>query len=53
VETVAELPRALDEAARTSSFAIIRGMTGSADLSPITLKYIRASAEEAQIKTPA
>jgi hypothetical protein len=28
-------------------------MTGSGDLSPITLKYIRASAKKAQIKNQA
>jgi hypothetical protein len=50
---VAQLRRALDEAAKSSSFAIIEVMTGARDLSPITLKYIRASAKKAQITTQA
>ena len=53
VETVAQLRRSLDEAAKSSSFAIIEVMTGSEDLSPITLKYIRASAKKAQINSQA
>jgi TPP-dependent 2-oxoacid decarboxylase len=50
VETVAQLRRALDEAAASSSFAILEVMIGSRDLSPITVKYIRVSAKKAQIK---
>jgi len=53
VATVAQLRRALDETAKSSSFAIIEVMTGAGDLSPITLKYIRASAKKAQIKAQA
>jgi indolepyruvate decarboxylase len=53
VGTVAQLRRALEEAAKSSSFAIIEIMTGARDLSPITLKYIRASARKAQVKTRA
>ncbi len=49
VETVAELRDALEEAAKSSSFVIIEAMTGSRDLSPITVKYIRASAKKAAI----
>ena len=52
VETAAQLRRALDQAARSSAFAIIEVMIGPRDLSPITLKYIRASAKKAQIKNP-
>jgi len=50
VETASQLRRALDQAARSSAFAIIEVMIGPSDLSPITLKYIRASAKKAQIK---
>jgi len=50
VETVGQLRRALDQAAKSSSFALIEVMIGPRDLSPITLKYIRASAKKAQLK---
>jgi indolepyruvate decarboxylase len=53
VETVAKLRRALDEAAKVSSFAIIEVTIAAGDLSPITLKYIRASAKNAQIRRQA
>jgi TPP-dependent 2-oxoacid decarboxylase len=53
VETVAKLRRALDEAAKVSSFAIIEVTIAAGDLSPITLKYIRASAKKAQISRQA
>ncbi len=53
VETVAQLRRALDEAPKSSSFAIIEVMIGYRNLSPITIKYIRASAKKAQIKSQA
>jgi TPP-dependent 2-oxoacid decarboxylase len=51
VETVAQLHRALEQAAKSSDFAIIEVSIGPQDLSPITIKYIRASAKKAQIKT--
>jgi TPP-dependent 2-oxoacid decarboxylase len=47
VKTVAELRRALENAAQSSSFVIIEAMTGYRDLSPISVKYIRASAKRA------
>jgi indolepyruvate decarboxylase len=50
VEMVGQLRRALDQAAKSPAFAIIEVMIGSRDLSPITLKYIRASAKKAQIR---
>ncbi|HEX9442798.1 MAG TPA: thiamine pyrophosphate-binding protein [Candidatus Binatia bacterium] len=53
VETVAQLRRALDEAEKSPSFAIIEVMTGPRDLSPMSVKYIRASAKKAQIKSRA
>lgn len=53
VETVAQFRRALDDAAKSSSFAIIEVMTGARDLSPMSVKYIRGSAKKAQIKTQA
>jgi indolepyruvate decarboxylase len=51
VETVAQLRRALDEAEKSSSFAIIEVLTGPRDLSPMSVKYIRASAKKAEIKS--
>ena len=45
VETVAQLRRALENAAQSSAFVIIEAMTGYRDLSPISIKYIRASAK--------
>lgn len=51
VETVAELRDALEEAAKRSSFVIIEAMIGYRDLSPITVKYIRASAKKAEISS--
>ncbi|MEK6601700.1 MAG: thiamine pyrophosphate-binding protein [Candidatus Binatota bacterium] len=53
VETVAELRDALEEAAQSPSFVIIEAMIGSRDLSPITVKYIRASAKKAQLSSHA
>ena len=53
VETVAQLRRALDEAEKSPFFAIIEVMTGPRDLSPMSVKYIRASAKKAQIKSRA
>jgi indolepyruvate decarboxylase len=47
--TVGQLRRALDEAAKSSAFSIIEVSIGPRDLSPVTLKYIRASARKAQI----
>jgi len=47
VQTVAELRRALEKAAQSSAFVIIEAMTGYRDLSPISIKYIRASAKRA------
>jgi indolepyruvate decarboxylase len=47
VETVAELRRALENATHSSAFVIIEAMTGYRDLSPISVKYIRASAQRA------
>jgi len=47
VQTVAELRRALENAAQSSAFVIIEAMTGYRDLSPISIKYIRASAKRA------
>jgi hypothetical protein len=44
---VAELRRALENAAQSSAFVIIEAMTGYRDLSPISIKYIRASAKRA------
>src|SRR5713226_1549887 len=52
VETVAELRHALGEAAESTSFVIIEAMIGYRDLSPITIKYIRASAKQAKILSP-
>jgi indolepyruvate decarboxylase len=53
VETVGQLRRALEQAAKSSAFAIIEVMIGPRDLSPITLKYIRASAKKAQLRNRA
>ena len=50
VETVAQLRRALDQAANAPTFTIIEVMIGPKDLSPISVKYIRASAKKAQLK---
>jgi TPP-dependent 2-oxoacid decarboxylase len=49
VKTAAELRGALEEAAASKDFAIIEVSIGPRDLSPITLKYIRASAKKAQM----
>jgi len=49
VETVAELRDALEEAAKSRSFVIVEAMIGPRDLSPITVKYIRASAKKAAV----
>jgi len=53
VETVGRLRRALEQAAKSSVFSIIEVMIGPRDLSPITLKYIRASAKKAQLRNHA
>lgn len=50
VETAAELRNALEKAEKSNSFAIIEALIGPRDLSPITLKYIRASAEKAAVR---
>jgi hypothetical protein len=47
------LRRALDEAAKASPFAIIEVTIAAGDLSPIALKYIRASAKKALINRQA
>ena len=49
VKTAAELRGALEEAANSKDFAIIEVSIGPRDLSPITVKYIRASARKAQM----
>ena len=51
VETAAELRGALEKAAGSDDFAIIEVSIGPRDLSPITLKYIRASAKKAQMNS--
>jgi indolepyruvate decarboxylase len=51
VKTAAELRGALEEAAGSSQFAIIEVSIGPRDLSPITMKYIRASAKKAQMNS--
>jgi hypothetical protein len=40
-------------AAKSSAFAIIEVFIGPRDLSPVTVKYIRASAKNAQVKSQA
>jgi hypothetical protein len=50
---VAQLRRALEQAAQSSDFALIEVSIAPRDLSPVTIKYIRASAKKAQIKTRA
>jgi hypothetical protein len=40
------LRRALEEAERASTFSIVEVMTAPRDLSPISVKYIRASAKK-------
>lgn len=49
VETVAEFRDALEEAEKARDFVIVEAMIGPRDLSPITLKYIRASAKKAAL----
>jgi len=49
-ETVGQLRRALEEAAKSSAFAIIEVLIGFRDLSPVTLKYIRAAAKKGRIR---
>jgi hypothetical protein len=51
VETVAQLHRALEQAAKSPTFTIVEVMIAPRDLSPISVKYIRASAKKAQLKT--
>lgn len=51
-ETVGQVRRALEEAARSSAFAIIEVLIGSRDLSPVTIKYICTAAKKAQIRNP-
>jgi indolepyruvate decarboxylase len=46
VETVSQLRRALEEAEKAATFSIVEVMTGPRDLSPISVKYIRASAKK-------
>jgi indolepyruvate decarboxylase len=46
VETVAQLRRALNEAEKATTFSIVEVMTGPRDLSPVSIKYIRASAKK-------
>jgi indolepyruvate decarboxylase len=53
VQTAAQLRRALEQSAKSSSFAIIEVSIAPHDLSPIALKYIRASARKAQLNNPA
>ena len=53
VDTVEQLRRALDQAARSPDFVIIEVSIGARDLSPVSVKYIRASAKKAQIKNQA
>jgi indolepyruvate decarboxylase len=53
VETAEQLRKALDQAAGSPDFAIIEVSIGPRDLSPITIKYIRASAKKAQIESQA
>ena len=52
VENSAQLRRALDQAAKFAGFTIIEAFIDPHDLSPITIKYIRASAKKAQISKP-
>jgi indolepyruvate decarboxylase len=42
-ETAAQLRRALDQAAESPTFTIIEVMIAARDLSPLSVKYIRAS----------
>ena len=51
VETAAQLHRALEQAAKSPTFTIVEVMIAPRDLSPISVKYIRASAKKAQLKT--
>jgi thiamine pyrophosphate-dependent acetolactate synthase large subunit-like protein len=51
VKTSAELRGAMEEAAGSSQFAIIELSIGPRDLSPITMKYISASAKKAQMNS--
>ncbi|MGH7844913.1 MAG: thiamine pyrophosphate-binding protein [Candidatus Binatia bacterium] len=53
VETVGQLRPALGEAEKSSAFAVIEVLIGSKDLSPITIKYIRASARKGRVKNHA
>jgi indolepyruvate decarboxylase len=53
VETAAQLRRALDHAAKFAGFTIIEAFIDPHDLSPITIKYIRASAKKAHMSKPA
>ncbi len=50
VETVGQLRRALEQAANSSAFTIVEVMIGPKDLSPVSVKYIRASAKKAQLQ---
>jgi indolepyruvate decarboxylase len=51
-ETLGELRFALQESAGLKSFVLIEAMIGPRDLSPVTLKYIRASAKKAHLEKP-
>jgi len=53
VATVAQLRRAFDEAKKAPSFSIIEVMIGPRDLSPVSVKYIRASAKKGKVKANA
>ena len=53
VTTVAELRGALEEAAKSPTLVIIEAMIGYRDLSPVSVKYIRASAKKAKIVSQA
>lgn len=52
-ERLAHAQRPLERAAKSPTFAIIEVMIDPRDLLPITVKYIRASAKKAQLKTRA
>jgi len=51
VESVGQLDRALEQAAKSPTFTIVEVMIAPRDLSPISVKYIRASAKKAELKT--
>lgn len=53
VATVAELRDALEEAAKSRRPVIVETMIGYRDLSPVSVKYIRASAKKAKLVSQA